>query len=104
MKYIISEELEIRLSILRRINGEDWDLILEIVDEGLDNDDPCDFRDYDRYLKRICADSARTYLFHYYDNEYSNDYKVLFKYLCRIIWLRMGDDIKEYYEDKKEDC
>ena len=29
MKYIISEELEIRLSILRRINGEDWNLILD---------------------------------------------------------------------------
>ena len=92
------------MQILRRITSADWILIVDIVEEGLDLDDPCDFRDYDRYLVRICNDSSRTYLFHYFNDEYSDDYKILFKYLCGLIEVRLGDDIKEYYEDKKEDC
>ena len=106
MKIIITETQNRRLQVLRRITSADWDLILEIVDEGLDNDDPCDFRNYESYLKRILHDSSRTYLNHYFleEEEKSEDYKILFEYLCHLIYVRLWEDIKTYYEDKKEDC
>ena len=104
MKYLITESQNLRMQILRRITSADWILIVDIVEEGLDLDDPCDFRDEATYIKRILNDSARTYLFHYYDMEESNEYKILFKYISRLIYVRLGDEIREYYDEKKEDC
>lgn len=105
MKYIITEEQNTILTILRRIHDEDWYWIQEIVDEGTDMDNPCDFKTEEIYLERLCADSARTYLYNYYTTESEvGSYKRLMDYLISLIKKRMGDDIIEYYNDKKEDC
>ena len=104
MKYIITESQNIRLQVLRRINDTDWNWILEIVDEGMDIDNPCDFSTLDFYLKTVSEDSANTYLFNYFINHNDDDFKIIFKYICELIIVRLGDYIKEYYFDKKEDC
>ena len=103
MKYIITESQSVLLQVLRRLDT-DWPLIQEIVDEGVDLDDPCDFRDEETYLLRVRNDSAKTYLFHYFDKVTDEGYSKLFNYIRGLIYERMGDDIIEYYQEKKEDC
>lgn len=103
MKYIITEEQNKVMHVLRRLDT-DWPLIQEIVDEGVDNDDPCDFRDEETYLLRVRNDSAKTYLFHYFDKVTERGYSALFDVIGELIVERMGKDIIEYYIDKKEDC
>ena len=104
MKYIITESQNKVMQILRRVTSSDWILIQEIVDEGVDLDDPCDFRDEESYLERVINDSTRTYLFHYYDNERERGYSELFIFVKDLIVKMMGDDVLEYYNEKKEDC
>lgn len=106
MKYIITEQQELRLSILRRID-EDWPLIQEIVDEGVDLDDPCDFNTVEKYVFRVCRDSARTYLFHYFDigdEREGTEFSKLLKYYHNLIQDRMGQDIMEYWLEKQDEC
>ncbi len=104
MKYIITESQERIIQILRRATSADWPLIQEMVDEGLDLDDPCDFRDEESYLHRVINDSTKTYLFHYFDKVTDEGYSTLFGYIRKLIYERMGDDIIEYFQEKKEDC
>jgi len=89
--------------MLRRTR-QDWPLIQEMVDEGTDMDDPCDFKNEYLYLKRICVDSARTYLFHYIDESYGESFDNLLHYYTELIKEKMGNEILEYYHEKKEDC
>ena len=49
MKYIITESQKERIQILRRLDV-DWKWITEIVDEGLDYYEPCDFKTKEIYL------------------------------------------------------
>ena len=102
MKHIITETNYNKISILRRAD-EDWTMIQEIVDEGVDMDDPCDFRTEEKYLQRIVNDSTRTYLYHFiYDEDENFDF--LFGYFSGIIRKKMSHDIIRYYREKKEDC
>jgi len=106
MKIILTEEQINRVTILRRTEN-DWPLIQEIVDEGIDLDDPCDFDTVEKYVFRVCRDSARTYLFHYFDigdEREGTEFSKLLKYFHNIIQTRMGQDIVEYWEEKQEDC
>lgn len=107
MKYIINENQskkhELIIKLLRRTN-EDWPLIEQIVEEGTDIDDPCDFINEHLYLKRICVDSARTYLFHYIDESFGEQFKILLNFYTEFIRKKLGTDIVEYYHEKKEDC
>jgi hypothetical protein len=103
MKYIITESQKERIQILRRLDV-DWKWITEIVDEGLDYYEPCDFKTKEIYLERLAADSAQTYLLSYLDDWTSETFKVLKDHITFLIKKRMKDDIDEYYEDIKPDC
>ena len=102
MKFIITEEQKQKIAVLRRFNA-DWEWIIEIVKEGMDLDDPCDFRNEEIYLKRVCSDSANTYLFNYLDDWQNETFQTLSLFIQDLIRKRMGDDIIEYYIDIKED-
>jgi hypothetical protein len=104
MKIIITEEQVNKLRILRRID-QDWNWINQIVEEGLDIDDPCDFKNEGEYLDRISKDSARTYLYNFMEySEGTEIFETFVWFLSELIERRLGDAIIEYYEDKKPDC
>lgn len=103
MKYIITENQNKKLSILRRLN-QDEALITEIVREGIDMDDPCDFKTLEKYKHRIFSDSARTYLFHYLDVENDEIYNSLLKFMLLYLEKNYYIDVVANWEDKKEDC
>jgi hypothetical protein len=113
MKYIISEDQNNRYKILRRIDSTDWNLIIDIVNEGLDLHEPCDFKKEDNYLYKVCRDSARTYLFNYmelnkyYDyaeGRFNDEFQILLKFVIELIENRLGNKIREHYIEEKEDC
>jgi hypothetical protein len=103
MKYIITEKQEERIKVLRRLQ-QDWSWIREIVDEGTDIDDPCDFKNEEIYLNRVCRDSANTYLYYYMDNWQTETFKTLSLFIQDLIKTKMGDEIIDYYIENKEEC
>jgi hypothetical protein len=103
MKYIITEKQEERIKVLRRTE-EDWLWIQQIVDEGIDIDDPCDFNNKEIYLNRVCVDSANTYLYNYLDYVHDETFKILSSFIQDLIKKRMGRDIIKYWEEKREEC
>jgi hypothetical protein len=107
MKYIITEEQNIRVQVLRRLE-HDFPLIRDIVDEGTDIDDPCDFGDQNRYLHRVAIDSARTWLYHYYyvadESREDTEFSIMLRFVTSYIKEKMGWEIKGYYNEKIVDC
>jgi hypothetical protein len=103
MKYIITESQKERLQVLRRANDEDWLWIKEIVDEGTDIYNPCDYGNEEDYLNSVSLSSAQTYLFSYFINGRSESFLKLTDYIKSLIIKRMGNDIIEYYTNKIED-
>lgn len=92
-----------RLRVLRRANDEDWIWIRDIVDEGTDIYNPCDYGNGEDYLNSVSLSSAQTYLLYYFDNGRSESFLRLTNYIKSLIIKRMGDDIIEYYTNKIED-
>jgi hypothetical protein len=92
-----------RLQVLRRVNDEDWSWIREIVDEGTDIYNPCDYGNGEDYLNSVSLSSAQTYLLSYFVNGRSESFLKLTNYIKSLIIKRMGDDIIEYYTYKRED-
>ena len=102
-KDTITESEKERLQVLRRVNGEDWIWIRDIVDEGTDLYDPCQFETEEKYLESVSKNSANTYL-HYYLNDWKTElFSTLSLYIQNLIKKKMGNDIIEYYTYKKED-
>lgn len=104
MKYIITEERETRLQILRRFNSTDWSWITEIVDEGVGMYNPCNFQSEAEWLNEISKSSAETYLLNYINDWKSKLFSTLSKYIILLIKKRMGEDIIDYYNDMKPEC
>ena len=104
MKYIITEAQNTKLYIIRRIY-QDWKWITEIVEEGLDIDNPCDFKNEEIYFRRVSKDSAKTYLYNFMDySEGKEVFEILVFYLTDLIENKLGPKIVEYYQDIKPDC
>lgn len=104
MKIIITESQEKKISILRRFNS-DFDVIWDIVDEGVDmylcrfDDD-----DFDFYYEYVCENSAMTYLFQYFDSEKEEGYLELQKYIIKFIKKEFSNRIREFWEDNRDNC
>jgi hypothetical protein len=105
MKYIITETQYDKIRVLRRIEI-DWAWITEMVGEGLDADSACDYKTEELYIKRIGTDSARTYLYNFFNSENDDGFDTLVEYISGLIKERLGDDIIEYYKEEKweKDC
>ena len=102
MKYIITEEQNNVLRVLRRID-QDHDWIKEIVDEGMEMF-VCEYDSLNDFYELLCRDSAFTYLLNYFDNEHQEGFLKLKEYIASYIKENFGKMIVKYWEDNREDC
>ena len=102
MKYIITEEQNNVLRVLRRTE-QDYDLIREIVVEGREMF-LCEFDTLNDFYELLCRDSAFTYLLNYFDNEHQEGFSKTQEYITDYIKERFKGMIVKYWEDNKEDC
>ena len=102
MKYIITEEQNNVLRVLRRID-QDHDWIKEIVDEGMEMF-LCEYDSLNDFYELLCRDSAFTYLLNYFDNEHQEGFLKLKEYITSYIKENFGEMIVKYWEDNREDC
>ena len=102
MKYIITEEQNNIIRVLRRID-QDHDWIKEIVDEGMEMF-VCEYDSLNDFYELLCRDSAFTYLLNYFDNEHQEGFLKLKEYIASYIKENFGKMIVKYWEDNREDC
>lgn len=96
MKIIITETQKEKIQVLRRIDS-DWKWIIEIVDEGLELDDPLHFRNLDDYVIKVTNDSSQTYLLNYIDDWKGETFEFLKNYVAELIEEKLYLRIKKHY-------
>jgi len=102
MRYIINEEQNMLVYVLRRVN-QDFDLIWEIVDEGIDMY-LCNIDTFREYYDFVCLTSAKTYLYNYFNSEKEKGYLDIENYIIDFIKENFTVRIIEYWSDNKGDC
>jgi len=102
MKYIITEEQNNVLRVLRRTE-QDYDLIREIVAEGMGMF-LCQFDTLNDFYEFLCQDSAMTYLLNYFDNQHQEGYLKMEEYIIDYINQNFKNKIAKYWEDNREFC
>ena len=102
MKYIITEEQNNIIRVLRRID-QDHDLIKEIVVEGMEMY-LCDYDSFNDFYEFLCRGSAMTYLFFYFDNQYQEGYQKMEDYMTEYINENFKEMIAKYWDDNREFC
>ena len=102
MKYIITEEQNNVLRVLRRTE-QDYHLIREIVAEGREVF-LCEFDTLNDFYELLCRDSAFTYLLNYFDSEHQEGFSKMQEYIIGYIKENFTEMIVKYWEDNKEDC
>jgi hypothetical protein len=102
MKYIITEEQSIVLRVRRSID-QDYDLIKESVVEGMEMF-LCDYDTLNDFYEFSCQNSAMTYLFFYFDNQYQEGYQKMEDYMTEYIKENFGEMIVKYWNDNRDDC
>lgn len=102
MKYIITEQQNMWMRVLRRVEG-DFGVIWDIVDEGM-YEFICYCNNYNEYYGLVCLSSAKTYLNHYFNSEHEEGYSNTEEYIIDFIKKNFTRDIKEYWVDNKGDC
>lgn len=104
MKYIINESQSELLHLLRRWGGKENDeLMFDIIYEGFDIFNPCDFPTVESYFNSLIDNSSRTFLYHWFDSSYEK-----FDVLLNIIETKMREGyrsmIYHHYYDNLGDC
>jgi len=102
MKYIITEEQNNVLRVLRRTH-QDYYLIREIVVEGREMF-ICQFDTFKEFYEVLCQDSAFTYLLNYFDSEHQEGFLKMEEYIISFIKENFKEMIVTYWEENKEDC
>ena len=102
MKYIITEEQNNILRVLRRTE-QDYDLIREIVAEGSELF-LCEFDTLNDFYELLCRDSAFTYLLNYFDNEHQEGFSEVQEYIIDVIKENFKEMIVNYWNNNREDC
>ena len=102
MKYIITEEQSIVIRVRRSID-QDYDLIREIVVEGMEMF-LCNYDSPNDFYEILCRDSAFTYLLNYFDNKHQEGFLKMEDYMTDFIKENFGKMILKYWEDNREDC
>jgi hypothetical protein len=97
MKYIITESQKEIIQVLRRTQ-EDWEWIRDIVEEGIDIFNPCDYSDGESYLNKLSVDAANTYLYNYLDDWKHEKFSQLSEYISSLIRERLSGFIIEHYQ------
>jgi hypothetical protein len=105
MKYIISESQKNFLHFIRRLSSKEMVFqMAEIVDEGLDIYEVCDYT-FEDYLEMILNDSVQTLI-----NSYKDTFKgeegieLLKKNIYQLMKKRFTRRISDKFFDKKEEC
>ena len=102
MKYLITEEQNNILRVLRRTE-QDYDLIREIVAEGMEMF-LCHYDTLNDFYELLCRDSAFTYLLNYFDNEHQEGFSKTQEYITDYIKERFKGMIVKYWDDNREFC
>jgi len=106
MKIIITETQNVILYLRRRINDREmFDLLGDIVDEGFDYEEPCDYvGNYDEYKNAIIWGSAETFINTLPDELIRGDVDriKLDSFVYNFIEDRFGKIIKDKYESVLE--
>lgn len=102
MKYIITEEQNNILRVLRRTE-QDYYLIREIVVEGREMF-LCEFDTLNDFYEFLCQDSAFTYLLSYFENEHQEGFLEMQEYITSYIKENFKEMIDKYWDDNREDC
>jgi hypothetical protein len=102
MKYIITEQQNMLIYVLRRVE-EDFDLIWDIVDEGVD-EFICNFDNFQEYYDYVCLTTAKTYLYHYFENEEDDGYSKMEEYLIEYVKKNFRIRIMEYWDFNNDEC
>ena len=102
MKYIITEEQNNIIRVLRRID-QDHDLIQDIVVEGMEMY-LCDYDPFNYFYEFLCRNSAFTYLLNYFDNEYQEGFMKIKEYMIEYIKENFKEMIVKYWDDNREFC
>jgi len=104
MKFIINESQRELHNLLRRWGSEDHEeLMADIVHEGLNYINVCDFPTVESYSNAVIDSSAMTFLLHWIDNKHEK-YNSLFK----IVKDKMDEDfyfsLYQHYHDNIGEC
>jgi hypothetical protein len=92
MKFILTESQEKLLNLRRRILSDEYlDHLYEIVIEGFDYSDPCEFDSFGEYLDEIISGSEQTFLNSYVE---MSDYD---KNTQNYLHVYVSDLIREKY-------
>ena len=102
MKYIITEEQNNILRVLRRTE-QDYDLIREIVAEGSELF-LCEFDTLNDFYELLCRDSAFTYLLNYFNNHHQEGFMKMEDYMTDYIKENFKEMIVKYWDDNREFC
>lgn len=103
MRIIITESQNRILWLRRRLNDPEInDLLREIVIEGFDYTDPCEYGTYDSYETNIANDSAITFINSYIElyGEESFDSSPLEKFVRELIISKHRPRIQREYRDR----
>ena len=103
MKIIITESQSQILWLRRRLDDPEInELLTDIVIEGFDYTDPCDYDTYSSYEINIVNDSAITFINSYIDEAYEESFDTapLEEFVAKIILSKHRDRIQRQYRDR----
>jgi len=102
-KHIITERMNDKTYFLRRFHN-DWRWITDIIDEGKDLFDICDYPGARSYMIAVIENSTVTYLYNYFDNEKTDEFKMLLEFLLPKVYKKFGEMVRDYYLENKFEC
>jgi len=103
MRIIITESQSKILWLRRRLDDPEInDLLTDIVIEGFDYTDPCEYETYDSYEINIANDSAITFINSYIElyGEESFDSSPLESFVAKVVISKHRSRIKREYRDR----
>ena len=109
MKIIITESQKHLLWLMRRIEDDEYLIyIWDLIKEGFDYTDACDYDSYGEYLKEVLGGSVTTFI-NTYDQLYKvwdggSEYDEMFEFIYDFMKEKYGDKIKSHYISYREIC
>jgi hypothetical protein len=105
MSWVITENKNQIRKIIRRVE-EDYYELEEVVIDGLNEDDPCDYDNKEDYLDSISKGSATVYIFKYVDEKYygTESFVKIKEYIANLINERHSSEIIDHYVTSKKYC
>jgi hypothetical protein len=103
MKIIITESQSQILWLRRRLGDPEInELLKDIVIEGFDYTDPCDYNSYSSYETNIVNDSTITFINSYFDEVYEESFDTapLEEFIRKVILSKHRDRIQRQYRDR----